>query len=150
MYDININVVCHYLEKTANIGACIPVVGTYIIVGRFFAGATQTILGVSARIIAGIVESSIGRGYLKGWNQRKWQKICELGAEHTKHGLLNMGVAIDQLAIGYFTFNLGNLFIYFHKGNFDPYVPYKGIMAPNSYAQVPNIEIKLAREYGWR
>lgn len=150
MYDININVACHYLEKMANIGACVPVVGTYIIVGRFFGGLTQTVLGVFARVIGGIVETAIDHGYMKEWDQKKWQNISETGAEHTKHGLLNMGVAIDQLAIGYFTFNLGNLFIYFHKGNFDPYVPYKGIRALNSYIRTPSIEIKLAKDYDWR
>lgn len=157
MSDVNINVACHYLEKAANIGACVPVYGTSIIVGRFVGGLAQTVLGVFTRIIGWLVETLIDRGHLKNWERKKWQEISEIGAEHTKHGLLNVGVAISQFIIGYFTFNLGNVFVhYYFKShfNFDPFVHYKGIMPANSYTKTHLLvtsknysEVRTARKW---
>lgn len=137
MYDININIAAHYIEKLANVGACLPVYGTKVIIRRLFGGVIQAVAGVFARVISWCVEKAIDYGFLKEWSKKEWQKRGEDGAEHAKHGFFNVGVAISQLVIGYFTFNLGNLFIYYYKGNFDPYISYKGIVSANSYARAP-------------
>lgn len=138
MNDINIsiNIGCHYLEKLANMGACIPVYGTSIIACRLFGGVIQTVLSVFTRIVGAFAEN-INKVYQKKIEQRKWREINEMAFEHMKHGLLNICVAICQLIVGFFSFNLGNAFIYLHKGNFESYVPYKGIVAANSYTKTP-------------
>ncbi len=134
MYGVNINIGCHYLELMANIGACIPVYGTHIIIGRFLGGAAQAIVGIFLRVLGACGEFLSDKELQK----KKWREISEIGAEHTMHGFLNMGVAISQLVIGFFTFNVGNVVVHYcFKGsfNFEPFVPYKGILAPNSYAK---------------
>lgn len=145
--SININIACHYLEKVSNVGACIPVYGTNVILGRLFCALfIQTVAGVFARSTGWIVETSIDKGYLKEWDAKKWREVSEMGSEHVRHGLLNVGVAVSQLIVGFFTLNLGNLFIYFRKGSFDPSIPYKGIAAANSYTKGP---LALKRSQEW-
>lgn len=139
MNDINSSIICHKLEVGANMGACIPILGTQVILGRLLGGMIQTVIGVGLWTIGQIGDLFSETKYLMPLS-RIWQVLIDEGAEHSKHGPLNVGTAISQLIIGLFTLNLGNLFVHLYlKGNFDPFIPYKGVKVANSYAHSPSM-----------
>lgn len=130
------NIVLHYLEVGANVGACIPVYGNKFILARFLGGLAQTVAGVSYLTIGCVGEVFIQAKILRGLNSEMWYEFRDEGFEQTKHGVLNVATAISQLVVGFFTFNLGNLFVHLYlKGNFEPFIPYRGLRLQNSYLE---------------
>lgn len=116
----NLNDVCNRLEIIFNIGACVPVFGTDIILIRLGFAGIQTIAAGSFLAIATLKKNHSDA------DKDFWKSIRVIGEEHLIQGLLNLCQGVKQLIIGFLFSNLGNLIgPSLRNWKFSPDLPYQ-------------------------
>ncbi|MGZ3633938.1 MAG: hypothetical protein ACXWM7_06635 [Parachlamydiaceae bacterium] len=109
-------------ERICNVGACIPVVGHYFIAVHGVMGGLQVIKGVALAIIGYLGELATEYGGCDDEIHHCFTVTKITAKEHVKHGFANVALSAAQFAIGFFTFNLGNLILPAVAGTFGPLI----------------------------
>ena len=108
------------VEQGFNIAGSLPVVSFFSGVLRVLVGKIQCVAGLSMALAGGI-------GQLAS-KDKKWEKLTQLGLEHTLHGALNAIRGAGEAILCAATGGIGNLFLLIpnlmQKPPFSPYVQY--------------------------